>query len=678
MPVHLKARSEAYKFEFDPEGRKTSWLKGNYSDAVWVLLDSAGRGKPETISFDVRMADGRSLLGHPDLLATAKELIFWIRAAGYGRIDDANRHKAYAETVFRLCYGLTARQIQSVAQLTIVHVDQICEQSAFGVDGLTGASWLARRLLDRFKTWDELPEGLRKGNEIDHHAMIDAFHLPLKYARKEVKEAAVAAAARLNGKVIVSVEVEKKQPITVQNIQLVTSLFDAMWVLRDVIQAPTLKFRPFVEGPGKKAEELGITSQRTPVPPPNLALDFMEKATRLIVNEGEGVVAAYHDLNAKRAEPNYRDVGGWRDTANAVRSKAHLVMTAAYVLIATFTARRSGEIKETPRDCLKGDDEKGWWLKVYIEKTQREYTWIPVPALIVKAVNLVKSFQLAGIEADQEESIETLFQWYDPILRRVTSPRVEEKINDLAKSIGVIKYANDNGQPKVWEWETRQFRRFFAVLFFYRYRGQIETLAHHLRHFNLEITNDYVTLDPEVAQEWTREQFDFQVNIARDLVTGRTTYTGPMGERLNRLVERVRALYRENIAIYSETMAKIVVRTLRKQHLVLSPKPWVTCTCPRSKAGCEKAACRKIAGFTENDLGPNFAAAGPAVCPNCPWALIADENLNFIDSELAAMKDGYVVEDSPSIFAELQAANVVAIGSYRARLDASVSKESAR
>jgi hypothetical protein len=668
MPVQLRARSEAYSSKFDPEARKVSWLKANYSHSVWVLLDSARSGKPETISFDVKMADGRSLLEHTDLLATAKELIFWIRAGGYTRIDDANRHKAYAEAVFRLCYGITARRIFSVSDLTMVHVDQICEQSAFGVDGLTGASMLARRFLDGFKTWDDLPEGLRKGSKIDHDAMIEAFHLPSNYARKELKQAAAACAARLNGEVIASVDVEKKKPITVQNIQLVTTIFDALWVLRDVIEAPALKFRPFIEGPGKKAEELGITSQRTPVPPPQLALDLMEKSTRLIVNEGAAVVAAYHELNAKRAAPDWREVGGWRDSANAVRSKVHLLMTAAFVLIATFTARRSGELKETPRDCLRGDNETGWWLKVYIEKTVRDYTWIPVPALVVKAVELVKSFQLVGAAPDQEQNFDNLFQWYDPILCRVTSPRVEEKINELAHSLGVIKHANDNGEQKTWEWETRQFRRFFAVLFFYRYRGQIETLAHHLRHFNLEITNDYVTLDPEVAQEWTREQFDFQVNIARDLVTGRTTYTGPMGDRLNRLVERVRRLYRENIAIYSETMAKIVVRTLKKQHLILTPKPWVTCTCPRSQAGCQKAACRKIAGFAERDVGPDFAAAGPAVCPNCPWALIDDDNINFIESELVAMKEGYQIENTPSIFAELQAANVLAIGTYQNRL----------
>jgi hypothetical protein len=74
-------------------------------------------------------------------------------------------------------------------------------------------------------------------------------------------------------------------------------------------------------------------------------------------------------------------------------------------------------------------------------------------------------------------------------------------------------------------------RRFFAVFYFYRFDGAtIETLAHHPRHFNLEITRRYVTQDKEVASLWRDVEWGYMGDVARAIVAGERAVGGPMGE----------------------------------------------------------------------------------------------------------------------------------------------------
>ncbi|MBB3147203.1 integrase [Phyllobacterium trifolii] len=658
MPVKLShALNAKHSSAIQLEDRTRSWLRSAYADHIWVVADGAGEGKDETVSFDVRMADGRSLIEHRDLCASAKELLFWIRAGNYTRIDDAYRHKQYGDAIIRACYGLTARGFSSFADLTAVDIELICEDAAFGVDGLTRASKSLKEKLAEYQTWQHVPRSLIKNEELDLREAITAFHLPSTWARKEIKSELLVATARLNGKLLASVADMKERPITIQNIQLVTMLFDALYALRHFIVAPTIGFRPFPEGPAKKAEDLGSTTERTPIAPPDLVLTLLEESVRIVATQCESIQTGYKTL----LDVDNRETSK-RPEAQAMRARIETFVTACYILIAAFTARRREEIKMLERDCIAGNNDYGWWMKVYIEKTDRRRTWIPIPSIVARAVQILCSLDTGNFE----DPGMSLFEYLDPVARRRTSLKPESRLNDFAKLVGAHEYTNEKNETLPWHWTTRQFRRFFAVLFIYRYKGKKETLAHHLRHFNLQMTNDYVTLDPDNARVWTREIWNFQIEIARDLVDGRTVYTGPMGDRLTKLVQRLKQKFSDNIIIVPERMARIVMRSMKKNQLVLTPKPWVTCSCPHNLHGCHKAACRKIAGFEANAIGPDFSAAGPTVCPSCPWALIAAENLAYIDEELQAMR----VADNHeyTIFGELQAANIVQLSAFRGSL----------
>jgi len=657
MPVSLKTAYSRDAYSFDLESRRRSWLGSPYELHEWIFRDSAGEGDDVTVNFDIRMADGRSLIEHTSLYATFKELIFWIRAGNYTRIDDAGRHAQYAKTLLRICYALTARGFSSFSALTSVDIDFLCEEAAMGLDKLTGVSAFLKEKLAAYETWEGVPTAFAKNMKFKVGALRLAFNIPNMWSSVEINSEVEVATARLNGEIKASVADLKEDPITVQNIMLVTSLFDALYSLRLYIEAPSIKFRPFPNGPSKHAEKLGATTTKTKIAPQQLVMTLLEQSVRHIANHGDAVRKAYLANLDARANGEL-----FRPNAEALRPRISVIAVACFILIAAFTARRTEEIKMLEHSCLEGTDDTGWWMKCYIEKTERKRSWIPIPNIVARAVKILSSFSADG-DGDPNALI---FNYLDPVSGKISDLSPEGKINDFARSVGAIEYANDNKEDLTWTWQPRQFRRFFAVLYIWRYKGKFESLSHHLRHFNLEMTNDYVTLDPENAREWTREVWNFRVQIMRDLVTGETVYTGPMGERLNKLVKRLREKF-SDVQIIPEVLAKAVIRQLDKSSVVLTPKPWVTCCCPRTAGGCAKAACRKKAGFEGGDIGPDFAAAGPTVCPGCPWALIGPENVGYFDDELQAIPSA--MEDSPTIFGELQAANVVVLSQFRESLN---------
>lgn len=664
--------------------RSREWLLSSYDENEWIVEDTAGEKERLTISFKVRMADGKMLSDHPALLSTAKELIFWMRAAPYTDMN-ARRQLDYANVMLRLCFGLTARGFKSFSNLNAIDVERICEDAARGYEGITCASKIIRDALAKFPTWSAVPSALVDKDGFNVSSVINELNLPERWSRKEIVSELNATAARLNGETDElekfsgaadeayagddqteyeeqnEEEDERTYKVSVQQIHVVTSIFDALYSLRFLIEAPAIRFKPFPEGASLRASTLGSGTKPTPIAHPDLVFKLLEGAI-LAVAEGQDSVINEYDRAIQLSKQGSLD----NQTAQLLRKQVDAHVTACYILIAAFTARRAKEIKKLYLDCLGGTEERGWWLKVYIAKSVRKRSWIPVPTVVARAVQAIAHFaRLLPHSGDRP-----LFQYVDPLTFKAVTLRPETMINAFAASVGAHEHANDNGEARSWRWTTRQFRRFFAVLFFYKYKGKKETVAHHLRHFNMNTTDDYLALDVENVRIWQKEHSAFQVDVARDLVAGRNNYTGPMGEHLNKIVQRAMRAFSNKIEIVEEDMARYVVRAMKKQQLVLVPKLWVTCTCPRSAKGASKAACRKEAGVGTDEVGPDFASAGPSVCPGCPWALIANENLAYYDQEIERISANLAVVEEPTIFAELQAAKVVSMMAFKQSIGA--------
>lgn len=260
-----------------------------------------------------------------------------------------------------------------------------------------------------------------------------------------------------------------------------------------------------------------------------------------------------------------------------------------------------------------------------------------------------------------------LFQWEAPD-GRVATIEVGRYLDDFAKLVGVPTYkARDGkGEPWHWHWHPHQFRRFFAVLYFYRFDGaSIEALSHHLRHFNIEMTRRYVTMDPEVAALWTDVEWGYMGHIARQIVAGERSVSGAAGERIRKTARRLLDVFRRKLLIVTpDRIAACVVNVMQRKGMVLTPKPWVTCSCPKTRDAAITAACRRSEPSDSKAVGPDFANAGPTVCPKCPHGLIESTRRAHIDGEITHL-DAAIASQSRvhTLFGELERGRVIELRS---------------
>ena len=262
--------------------------------------------------------------------------------------------------------------------------------------------------------------------------------------------------------------------------------------MRRKIKAESIEFKPFPRGAARVAAVKGIGVERTPIPPPKLALHLFEHSARWIDDVKDDSKAFTLKL--------------------CKRQDIVQIASACWIIIAAVSARRAGEIDYLRANCIRGDNISGWWLHVYVEKTLQRKEWIPVPALVARAVQMM---ELISDEARQDGGTDRLLQWMRPD-DRVVHLKIDRVLDEFAATVKAPQHKL-NGEPALdWHWHPHQFRRFFAVLNFYRFEdATIEALSHHLRHFSLEMTKRYVTQDPEVATLWTDVEWGYTGHVAR-------------------------------------------------------------------------------------------------------------------------------------------------------------------
>lgn len=608
------------------ERRRASWLHSGYSSPSWVVSDSRDQERTSTIDFGFRLANGQLLHDVPGLCATAKEYAWWVRDARFSRIDDAHTHASMVRNLMGLAHALSLRNIWSFAHVQPYDVEQLVEECRYGADAVFHASERVEAHLEKLaaenavkpKLFGGLPRYIipstKARTTIVHvEQLMAACKLPSSASMLPRVSTLVGRAASLNGMTTRSRkganELELLKNVTVQSLQRWLDPLEQLHSMRHQIEGDALQFKPFPQGAARVAAVKGVGVARTPIPPPTLVLYLLEHSARW---------AALH--SAKTGS-------GFVDHAATLR-----MATACWILIAAFTARRSEEISDLCEGCLRGSEQTGWWLHVYIEKTLQRKEWIPIPTLVAKAI-----LALTAISERARKSTGTtqLFQWLSPS-GKVIKLSVGRFLDDFAAAVEVPPHRPPQGQPIIWHWHPHQFRRFFAVLYFYRFEGAtIEALSHYLRHFSLEMTKRYVTKDPEVAAIWTDVEWGYTGHVARSIVAGERSVSGAAGERLKKTAQRLLDLFRQKLQVTSpERAGSSLALIMQRKGMVLTPKPWVTCSCPRTRDAAAVAACRRQTVASSNAVGPDFAHAGAAVCSSCTHAVTEGARLNFVDAEL--------------------------------------------
>ena len=657
------------------EARKAPWLHSPYAETTWSVSDTHDPTRTETLDFSFPLANGECLTQSPSFLATLREYAFWVRSSRFTQVESCRTQFTYVRALMHIAHSLTLRGIYSFADVTPYELEQLVEDCRFGSDALLRASDRVEKYLNALRAaGSPLPRYSNNGrdtNYVDFLRVIEACHLPAGVANSNSRVAwLIGRAARQHGLLTKRVwedddEIPPLSNLTSIAIQRYLDPLELLYLMRHKIVADTLTFRPFPRGAAALAKRLGNGPQRTPVPPPRLALRLMERSAEWVTEYGpallgtlariRGAKGSYHErcqqIDAFSAELPTSGLPGspWplvlrgRDRAGCFTFSDAIgyLAAACFVLIATFTARRHDEILDLEADCLRGNDKDGWWLYIYIEKTLQRKEWIPVPHVVARAVELLLELSR---EARRETGTHELFQWLSPFSLdgegNVFCLQPHAVMDSFADHVGVPLHQPKKGPLERWHWSPHQFRRFFAILYFYRFDGDIESLSHQLRHFNLEMTRRYVTMDPEVAAIWTDAEWGYTADVARAIVAGSRAVQGGMGTRLKTFARRIVNALRAKLQVVDpDRVGAALALAMRRKGLVLTPKPWVICSCPRTREAAARAACRIGEPLQAGVVGPNFANASPSVCAGCPFPIVDEPRQRFIDAEIGHLND---------------------------------------
>jgi hypothetical protein len=146
------------------------------------------------------------------------------------------------------------------------------------------------------------------------------------------------------------------------------------------------------------------------------------------------------------------------------------------------------------------------YINLYVPKTLRRYEDLPTVALVEKAVFVLERL---SEKARKTSGSDRLFQFDDLVADRIKQEiRFDNIYPNFFNFIGMAK----DSDGKYWKLSEHQFRRFFAIMYFYRYGTEndasFEALMYHLRHTDWTMTDRYLTekeagrIFREVEEEW--------------------------------------------------------------------------------------------------------------------------------------------------------------------------------
>ena len=287
-----------------------------------------------------------------------------------------------------------------------------------------------------------------------------------------------------------------------------------------------------------------------------------------------------------------------------------LTAAACFAIIAGLSARRIGEIMDLGAGCTFVDMDGHHWIRIYVSKTLRRYEQMPVPAAMHQAVECLEEI---SAEAREETGDDSLWQYRSRYQSRCVRLRPNAELNNLSRFLGGDLHER-------WRFHPHQFRRFFAMLYFWRYEpGDVAALAHHLRHFDLDMTRQYVT-DDGFNRIWQDVAEERQRDVLASVVDGSRRVGGPAGERLKARIEALRRRYRRDVQVVAaERIVEKLLRLVTKWGSACKMHVWGTiCVCPQ-KGSRDQGRYAHCKGAQER--GPVFSQATVATCARCPYAL---------------------------------------------------------
>jgi len=174
------------------------------------------------------------------------------------------------------------------------------------------------------------------------------------------------------------------------------------------------------------------------------------------------------------------------------RARYGFLPLACVLVLLAFTAGRESSIRSLRAGCIKRRFDE-LYIEMYIPKTLRRYDQLPTVEIVKKAVEVLEDLSAS---ARRETGSDHLLQFkgvrgngLEPA--KPQSFRWGNVIDDFVEWIG-LEAEVDRGR---FEFSEHQFRRFFAMMFFYKYdkKYQLNALMRFMRHLDWNMTTVYLS-----------------------------------------------------------------------------------------------------------------------------------------------------------------------------------------
>lgn len=240
-------------------------------------------------------------------------------------------------------------------------------------------------------------------------------------------------------------------------------------------------------------------------------------------------------VNQKRAD----EIGG----IALNQAVYHFLPTACLLVIYAFTARREIEVDSLKAGCCDST-VNGPVIRMYSAKYFQGYSDFPTTKLVVKAVKILERLSAEERARTGDDSlldnIPSLFSSNN------SQTNCSSLMNSFAEYCGVEKVNN-----KPWLFSEHQFRRFFAMMYYYKYPdAELSVLSWHLRHTDFDVTVTYLTdSDDQLAMSEVGLEFSKDVSVSNE-------YKGPIKTELKDLIDSFEAQQPKRVSKMTQDISK--------------------------------------------------------------------------------------------------------------------------
>jgi len=668
------------------------WLHSVSKDGhEWIVSDGSGSlGRTQSVFFDVGLMDGTNLADKCNKefynLAIDYAETFRLFYPDCTAAVHANRIKALLGF---LCW-LSNYRIKSLKDVTAEHISSYARHVAYGFE---------IALLVPKDVFDTVRDSILNGLQLP----IDSAG---RIRRKEIHQLAgtqyIFGRRRISGQYTNSIltwfETHIRtnfQGVDIQSIKY-TDVLDEMdnvpskntcqdvqrkllpleeiWAWSNHISSKCFNQNPFPEGSGKLSFQLGVECKRTKSIPPRVAFAHLAESVKWVLDYAPIIEGLYNNTASPKVVMKTLETHGLTltvQTGNYFVSKAkntvtlegivRMLASACFTTIAALTARRKEEIFDLGAGCIDDRDDTSYWLKTYIEKTSQRYDLVPVPALVKKAVEILERISK---EARSQSGNDSLWQ-YISASGEISSFQIDRSIQNFY-DINVLSKTNVE-----WSFSPHQFRRFFALIYYYRYEGSyIGALSYHLRHFNLEMTKRYIT-DADFMKEMNEVADEWSATFLRGVISGKTKIGGKGGDKIKKKFEDWLRHYRSKVDVVERERAiERMQMYMKKSGVNLTQHVWGTvCSCPTNTTLADKAMCAN-----ENHM-PELSNGTEELCGECPFSVYTERYAEGISKDLKARSNTKRFGGDDTILGELAGIQIISLNTLLERAESITSME---